>query len=99
MSERSHFIYVVRPARAGFVDAMTDEEQSVMGEHFAYLQELLADGTLMLAGPCLDRAFGIAIFEADDAAEAERIMRADPAVVRGVFTAELHPFKPALMRP
>lgn len=69
-----------------------------MGEHFAYLKELLAKGQLLMAGPCEDAAFGIVIFEADSAEAAEAIMRNDPAVAKGVMIAELHRFRVSLLR-
>jgi len=40
----------------------------------------------------------IAIFEATDEAAARKFMEADPVVVGGVMTAELHPFSVVLQR-
>ena len=73
-----------------------------MDEHFAYLQGLRADGRLVLAGPCMDGAFGIVILRTsspDDGLgleEARVMMAMDPAVSAGVMQAELHPFKISL---
>lgn len=69
-----------------------------MGEHFAYLKELLSKGQLLMAGPCEDAAFGIVVFEAESAEAAETIMRSDPAVAKGVMIGELHPFRVSLLR-
>ncbi|MGZ4135865.1 MAG: YciI family protein, partial [Tumebacillaceae bacterium] len=66
-------------------------------EHFGYLQGLLKEGKLILAGPCLDRVMGITIFKADSEEEARAIMNNDPAVVKGVMSAELHPYRVSLL--
>jgi hypothetical protein len=47
----------------------------------------------------LDKTFGIVLFfEAKDQQAASEFMNADPAIVAGVMTAELHPFSVALIR-
>jgi uncharacterized protein YciI len=86
----------LRPVRPGFVEIMTPGEEAVVEEHFAHLQRLLAEGRLILAGPCLDGAFGVVILEATSEEEATTLMRADPAVREGVMTAELHAFRVSL---
>ena len=45
-----------------------------------------------------DKTFGVAIFEASDEAAARKFMQADPAIMGGLMTAELHPFAVALQR-
>jgi uncharacterized protein YciI len=92
------FIYLLRPVRPGFVETMTPREEAVVEEHFAHLQRLLAEGRLILAGPCLDGTFGVVIFEATSEEEAASLMRADPAVRESVMTAELHAFRVSLRR-
>jgi uncharacterized protein YciI len=92
MENRSTFIYMIRPTRPGFVEQMLPEEEVAMQAHFAYLRQLSSETTFYLIGPCLDRAFGIAIFEAESLETARQVMEHDPAVERGVATAEMHPF-------
>jgi uncharacterized protein YciI len=78
---------------------MTEDELAAWAIHFARLQRMLADGTLILAGPTLGRVnTGIAIFEAPDEAHARRIMEEDPAIVAGFATGELRPFQVSLLR-
>lgn len=48
------FVYLIKPIRANFIETMTDEESTIMEKHFNYLQGLLAEEKLILAGPCLD---------------------------------------------
>lgn len=72
------FIYKIIPCRAGMVDNMTKEEEAVMDSHFDYLKANIEKGKVILAGPCLDGAFGIVILRADSIQEAEEFMNNDP---------------------
>ena len=54
-------------------------------EHRVYLHEMVAEGKLLMAGPFEDESGGIIIFEAEDLAEVQAIMAADPFTVEGVF--------------
>jgi uncharacterized protein YciI len=94
----AHFLAIYRPPRATFAADATDEENRVIGSHFQYLKELLAEGKLILAGPCEDASMGIAVFETSDEKEARGILAADPAVVGGVFTCEMKPYRVSLLR-
>jgi uncharacterized protein len=69
-----------------------------MAEHFAYLQNLLKNKKLILAGPCLDGAFGIVIFEASSQEEAGSIMKNDPSIKSGIMRGELHNYKISLSK-
>lgn len=97
MAEMQHFLFTIRPARGdAFFEAATAEEEAAMSAHFQYLKQALADGILLMAGPCLDRTFGVGLlrFETEDAARA--FMQNDPSVKAGVQQLELHPFKLSL---
>ena len=75
---------------------MSAKEQAIVDEHFEYLKKALAEGRLFLAGRCLNGEFGIVIFHADSEKQAEDFMENDPAIKKGIMTAELHPFRIAL---
>jgi uncharacterized protein YciI len=92
------WICIIRPSRAGFAEAPTAEEQRIMSDHFAYLTSLLESGTLVMAGPALDAAFGAIVYEAADEEAARSIMAADPSVSQGVMSMTLHPFRTSLLR-
>jgi uncharacterized protein YciI len=94
----SQWIYTLRPPRPSFAQDMTDEERAVMEQHIAYLERLLAEGTLVLAGPVLEPLHGIAVFEAEDEDAARRIMAADPAIASGLQAGELSPMRVAFLR-
>jgi uncharacterized protein YciI len=93
------WIYFIHPPRENFAATMTEDEQRVWGAHFERLQRLLADGTLIMAGPTLgDVNTGICVFEAPDEEAARRIMDEDPVFQAGFAESELRPFKVALLR-
>lgn len=93
------WIYFIHPPRENFAATMTAGEQATWGEHWEHLQRLMADGTLILAGPTLGpRNTGIAVFEAPDEAAAQAIMESDPIAASGYATLELRPFKLSLLR-
>src|SRR5690349_15127670 len=95
----AEWIYFIHPPRDNFAATMTAEERSVWAEHFARLQRLLADGTLILAGPTLGPVnTGVAVFEAPDEDAARAIMNDDPTIARGFASGELRPFKLSLLR-
>jgi uncharacterized protein len=89
------FIYLIRP-RAGFIASMTAEEAETMERHLAYLRSLQAENRLILAGPCLDGAFGVVILRASSGEEAGALMENDPAVLAGIMQPELHRFRISL---
>ncbi|MCX5971392.1 MAG: YciI family protein [Coprothermobacterota bacterium] len=93
---RLEFIYLLRLSRAEAFAAPTPEEEASIEAHFQHLQEAQRQGCLVLAGPCLDGAFGVVILHASSSEEACAFMESDPAVRDGVMKAELHPFHVSL---
>ena len=92
------FICVLRLSRPEMFDQMTTKEEATINKHFDRLEKALGDGRLILAGPCLDGAFGIVVFQANSEEEAKEFMKKDPAVSEGIMTAELHPFRVSLIQ-
>ncbi len=87
----THYLYLATPPRPTFVADASDEERAILQRHFAYLDEQRAAGRLLLAGPALDGAYGVAILKVTTASEAEAFVAADPAVREGLFRPALHP--------
>ena len=95
----AEWIYFIHADRDNFAATMTAAERAVWAEHFEHLKRLLADGTLIIAGPTLGRInTGIAVIEAPSEAAAREIMEQDPTIVSGFATGELRGFKVALLR-
>ena len=95
----TEWIYFIHPPREDFAETMTAEEQSVWSEHFRRLQQLLADGRLIIAGPTLGTVnTGVAVFEAPDEEAARQVMDDDPIISGGYARGELRPFRVSLLR-
>lgn len=95
----AEWIYFLHAPREDFAATMTAEEKRAWALHFERLKRLLAEGTLIMAGPTLGRInTGISVFEAPDEATARRIMNEDPAIVAGFATGELRGFSLSLLR-
>jgi uncharacterized protein len=76
----------------------TDKENTIVSTHFSYLQNLLKENKVIMAGRTLNYdPFGIVILEVESLEEADQIMKNDPAVKEGIMTAELFPFRVALV--
>ncbi|AYC28593.1 YciI family protein [Paenisporosarcina cavernae] len=79
----------------------TEKENECVTRHFQRLQQLVEEGKVILAGRTLtmdEKAFGIVILEVTSEEEAREIMETDPTVEERVMTAELFPYRVALMR-
>ena len=93
----TEWLCTIRPPRPTFADDATEEEERIMGEHFRYLQGLLREGKLLLAGPAFNPLSGLIVLVADSEDEAWQLVRADPSVRAGVQTPQLQPFRAALL--
>jgi uncharacterized protein YciI len=98
MENQFTFICLIRATRPGFAEQMLPEEEAAMRAHAAYLDHCMRERTFFLIGPCLDRAFGVSIFEATSLEEAQQVAAHDPAVERGVMSFEVHPFRISFLR-
>jgi uncharacterized protein YciI len=101
-SEKKQFLYLLRliPSLVN-PENWTPREEEIVQRHFAKLQDLLLEGKLLLAGKTAgidEKTFGIVILEADSEEEARALMESDPSVAEGIMTAELFPYRVALMR-
>jgi len=87
--------YVIAFLKAGPNQGGDPEEiQATQAAHLAYIRQMAEDGTLVLAGPFMDRGDmrGLFVFAVDDLAEAETLTAADPAVRAGRLAMELRPW-------
>jgi uncharacterized protein len=91
------FLYRLQLVRGDLlVTGPTAAEQAVVAEHFKYLQNLHAQGVVILVGRTLntdENAMGLAVFRAETEDIARQIMNGDPAVKKSLMTATLYPFK------
>ncbi len=94
------FIYRLEITRPDMLtEGPTPEEDRTLTAHLAFLTAHAEDGIVLLAGRTVTagpETYGVVILEAVDMAAAAEIMGSDPAVVGGVMTAELQPFRVAV---
>ena len=90
--ETQSFVIMLRPANNYGIES-TEETVS---EHFKYLQGLLKDGILTMAGRFSEVLIGLVMIEVQSREDAQEIMKNDPAVRAGIFHAELYPWRIAL---
>lgn len=97
----AQYLYRIQPTRAAMLtDGPTEAEAATVSAHFSYLQTLVEQGVVILAGPTLNTDptnFGLVIFNADSDEAARTILDEDPAVSGGVMRAELFPFRVSLI--
>jgi uncharacterized protein YciI len=103
MKGSKEFLYRLRPTRAEMLtEGPNKDESAALERHSSYLADLARRGIVRLAGRTQTddpNTFGIVVFWASDESEAGQIMNEDPAVSRGVMSAELFPFKTAFPGP
>ncbi|MGG4168850.1 YciI family protein [Rossellomorea vietnamensis] len=96
------FIYVLKLIPRLYQEAnWTAGDEEIVQRHFERLKELTDGGTVILAGRTLneeENAFGIVVFEADDEEQARAMMEEDPVVKEKIMTADLFPYRVALLR-
>ena len=71
-----------------------------MDEHVHYFQEHFAAGWLLIFGPVMapGGAFGLAVLEVENEAEAQRFGEGDPSVRGGLNRFEIYPMHVAAAR-
>jgi uncharacterized protein len=83
--------------------ASSPGRETVFGDHVARMLKLIGNGTFAAAGPFGDdgRVRGIAVVNVGTRAEAESILKDDPAVKSGYMVVEIHPWYAAknIMKP
>jgi uncharacterized protein YciI len=86
---RSYVFCVLKTGSADITDE--DERSEIFRGHFSNMSRLAADGMLVLAGPFVDAdpKRGLYIFNVTTIAEAEELVKTDPAVAAGIFDYEL----------
>lgn len=81
-----HFVCKLIPPRPSFASEMSEQEAAAMAEHAAYWARLLEAGPVVIYGPVADPegVYGLAIVEAADPAEVERLTADDPVIKAGL---------------
>lgn len=95
------WLSMAKPTRLEMLLETTPEEDEIIDQHLAYVEDLTRKGVLIMVGRTLntdETSFGLTIFEAEDEMAAREIMENDPAIKGGIMTATLYPYRVALSR-
>ena len=100
--EQKQFIYVLKlTPRLLDEKNWTEQDKQIVGRHFRRLQQMHKEGRGLMAGRTLNAdpsQFGVVVFEAASEEEARELMEADDAVKEKIMTAQLFPFRVALIK-
>jgi uncharacterized protein len=90
---KQHYYFKLIPPRPTFPHDITEAERRLMDEHSRYFGEQFNAGRIILFGPVMavGGAFGLAVLEVEDEAEARRFGEGDPSVRAGFNRFEIHP--------
>ena len=89
---KSTFLVLYRPGPAWAPGKHIREQPPK--EHGKYLLGLYERGVMKFAGPFDDDTGAAIVLETADAAEANAVIEADPAIKARIFTHEIHPWAP-----
>ena len=95
------WLSIAKPTRLEMFVETTPEEDEIIDQHLAYMEDLTQKGILIMVGRTLntdETGFGLTIFEAEDELAARQIMEDDPAVKNGLMAATLYPYRVSLSR-
>ena len=99
--DEKEFIYVLKLRNDLLEDSnWTEIENKIVEEHFQRLKNDTEKGKVILAGRTLTNTpegFGIVIFKDISLKSAENYMNNDPAIQKNLMTANLFPYRVALI--
>ncbi|UCD00688.1 MAG: hypothetical protein JSV23_07290 [Promethearchaeota archaeon] len=101
MTKKNNFFAVIRPYRNDFITNPKEQEDKIMSDHFHYLESLLKQKQLFLAGPTLipEDPFGIIILEVETEEQAKELLEKDPSIKAGIQNiADFRPIRLSLTR-
>ncbi len=71
-----------------WVDGKTVREQPYWTEHAAFMDELFAQGMVLLGGPFADGTGSMVLLEAEDEDEVRSLLAKDPFVLHDIFALD-----------
>lgn len=90
-----YFLCKFIPPRSDFLQTLTPDEQRLMKQHVAFMNDLLEKKQIVAHGPVDDPAggWGLSIYELGDDDDVAMITSADPMVTDGGARYEIHPMR------
>jgi uncharacterized protein YciI len=98
--DKHHFFFRLIPPRVTFPADASAEELALMKRHADYFAGLFTAGKVVLYGPVLSPAgaFGIAVLEVENEAQAREIAENDPSVLGGLNRFDVAPMRVSAAR-
>jgi uncharacterized protein YciI len=98
--DKQHFFFRLIPPRTTFPGDASAEELALMKKHADYFAGLFAAEKVLLYGPVRSAAgaFGVAILEVENEAQAREIAQNDPSVLGGLNRFEVAPMRVSAAR-
>lgn len=93
------YAYTIEASRLAMFDNPTQDEQEILTEHDAYIQQLMTSDTGVFVGEVSEKNsqyFGIVIFQAEGDDTAKSILHNDPVVSARIMRGCLYPFRISL---
>ena len=94
---RQLFLFLYRPGPNWAAGRPMNQQD--LRAHGAWHNQLVRDGRSVAGGGFVGMEGGMAIIRAADRAEAEALLARDPAILNGVFAAELREWRPRFHSP
>jgi uncharacterized protein len=90
---KQHYFFKLIPPRATFPQDINEDERLLMNQHSLYFDQQFAAGRVLLFGPVMapGGAFGLAVLEVENEAEARQFGENDPSVRAGLNRFEIYP--------
>lgn len=98
----AYFLMRLMPPRPSFPNDGTGEEMAAMKRHAEYWHQKALSGSAIAVGPVFEGrgAWGVAIVEVEDRAEAQALSDGDPIVASGFgFRFDILPMPSIILRP
>jgi len=76
-----------------YVRALTDEDEPLLREHFAFIDQQYREGRLIASGPRVPRCGGVIIARGADLAAVERLLAYEPLARERLATYALFAFR------
>lgn len=87
----AEYYLILHQSGPAWIEGKGFQEQPLLA-HGTYMHNLYQQGILIEGGPFLDHSGGMALIKVENREQAESILEEDPALISGVFTAELRPW-------
>ncbi|TCL72754.1 YciI family protein [Rhizobium sp. BK251] len=98
----AYFLMRLMPPRPSFPHDGTGEEMAAMKRHVEYWHQKALSGSAIAVGPVFEAqgAWGVAIVEVEDQAEAQALSDGDPIIASGFgFRFDILPMPSIILRP